>query len=164
MATNTINLVGIMDRVVALQIEAMGALTPAVAVDAKPYFWHVQESFPYFVNRLSDFGIEGDSEDLDTENPPIIMRLVLGHLTGSYEGENDAKLLTYIPQIIKHFNERELLQSAAFPTPIPDLERARVTNCTGYRQWVHSGVGGMQVGAEFTLRCEFRNAILQAYL
>lgn len=149
-------------RVASLEKAALAAIN--VRADTKPYIRHVQETFPYMVNRLDAFTLGSDSEDFDTYDVLIVMRLVLGHVTGDvYKGDNDARLLAYITQIINYFNERVLLIDDAFDEEIEDLEEARILSCTGYREFQHSGIGGSQVGCEFTLRCTFQTAIFQVY-
>jgi hypothetical protein len=159
---------GVMNRVVALEKEALAALSPSVTCDAVPRFWHVQESFPFWTNRLSSIEVAAGTtdygEEFDSYTYNVSMRLIIGHITGSYTGEKDTSLQTYIPQVIQYFNERELLQSAAYPAAPDDLIRARMVSCTGYTQFVNNGSGSTQVGTEFTLRCEFAEEIEQQYL
>lgn len=150
-------------RLAALEKEALLALPTAVRSDAKPYFIHVQESFPYWLNRGDAFEVDSNSQDLDTFTVPFVTRLVLGHLTSEYKGVNDGKLDSWIPHVIAYINERELLQSAAYPDAPDYLEEARVTACAYYRQFQHSGIGGYQVGTEFTITCRFLYDIVQAF-
>lgn len=159
-----IDIQGLMDRCAALEKEALLALATPVTADAVPYFRHIQEATPYFTNRLDAFTIEGDSEDYDEVAPVVVViRLIIGHVTEGYVGESDARLHLYIPQILEYFNKRELLQSAAYPTALDHLVLARITSCTGYREFQNSGVGGSQVGCEFRLEAQFIYRIEQAY-
>jgi hypothetical protein len=150
-------------RLAALEKEALLVLPTPVPSDAKPYFIHVQETFPYWLNRGDAFGVDSASEDFDAYTVPFVSRLVLGHLTSEYKGVNDGKLDEWIPHFIAYMNEHELLQSAAYPAAPDYLEEARVTNCAYYRQFQHSGIGGFQVGTEFTIACKFLDDIFQAY-
>lgn len=163
----TINAAELIDRVVALEKEALAALTPTVIADAADHFFYVQGSYPYFVNRLGAIIVDDDSEEFDTYAYEVIMRLVMGHTTeGSqgYDGEPDARLQAYIPQIITYFNQRELLQSAAYPAALDDLVRARVSGCRGFTVFQQSGVGSGIIGTEFTLSVFFEEEITQTYL
>lgn len=153
-------------RVVALQKEALLALTTPVVADAFPYFLHTQATFPYFINRIGEWTSEGDSEDFDQDTYTVIMRLVIAHATSGYQGDNDNNLYTYIPQIKTYFNERQLLQSAAYPTRPDDLTWARCGEGTGLLLFKHTGVNGevTQVGTEWTLTCNYSELIEQQYL
>jgi len=154
----------LMDRIVVNEKAALTALTTPVTADAVPYFFHVQESWPYFTNRLGPYTVGDDSEDVDTITIDILMRLVIAHLSSGYKGENDDKLALYAAQVIEYFNEREWLQSATYPAALRYLVRARIRAGTGYTVFVNSGVGGVtQIGTEFTLRCELMHDIEQVY-
>lgn len=152
-------------RLCAIEKEGLAALTPTVLSDAIPRFWHTQESFPYLTHRLGAVTLDEDSEDFDVYFYDVITRLVIGHLTAGYKGENDDKLTTWLPHLVDYLNERELLQSAAYPTELTYLVRARVTSATGYAVFANSAIGGVtQVGTEITTRLEFKPDITQAYL
>lgn len=152
-------------RVAALQEEAMLALSTPVTANAFPYFFHVQGTFPYFINRAGDWTSEGDSEDFDADTHTIIMRLVIAHIDSGFEGDNDSDLYTYIPHIKTYFNERELLQSATYTSALDDLVRARCTDGNGLQVFRHTGATEtVQVGTEWTLRLEFEEIIEQVYV
>lgn len=153
----------LLNRVTALQIEALSSLSPSVTADAKPYFLHTQEAFPYFTNRIGADDIDYDSEDFDRDTLQVLMRLVVGHITEGYVGEPESKLYTWIPTLKTYFNSRELLQSAAYLTAMPGLIRARVTSHMGFRVFQNAGISAQQVGTELTLLCEFDETINQAY-
>lgn len=149
-------------RIVAMQKEIMSDL--GVTADAVPYFYHVQESFPYWTNRVGDIQIADDgSEDFDRDTYTFIMRLVIGHVTEGYRGEVEARLYDYIPEVKYFFNAREGLQSDADTTWLNSLIRARVSSCTGFRIFQDAGISANQVGTEFTLTCLFDETIVQAY-
>ena len=154
----------LMARIVVNEKAALAALSPTVVADAVPRFWHTQESFPYFTNRLGPLTVDYDSEDLDLVTQDVTMRLVIGHLTSGYAGENDDRLQLWLPQLHEYFNEREGLQSATYPIHMTNLTRARIVSSTGYTVFVNSATGGVsQVGAELTIRCELDHAIEQIY-
>lgn len=154
-------------RACAIEKAGMLALTTPVTCDAVPRFFHTQEAFPYWTHRLGPVTGETDGEDgEDFENYAyeLIARLVIGHITSGYKGENETNLYTYIPHMMTYFNARELLQSAAYPLGQDYLIRARVTGVRGYTEFKNSSTPVMQVGTEFTVRCEFEEEITQAYL
>ncbi len=150
-------------RCAALQIEALASLSSPVAADAKPYFIHTQESFPYFTNRVGGDEIGFDSQDFDRDDLTVIMRLVVGHITEGYVGEPESNLYDWIPEIKTYFNERELLQSVAYPTAMLGLIESRVSGHNGFRVFQNTGLGATQVGTEITLSCQFDESIDQAY-
>lgn len=157
-----LNIQETLDRAAAIQIEAMASIS--IAADAVPYFFHWQESGIYFTNRVGGVVVNDDgSEDFDLPTYDIVMRMIVGFITDGFVGDMDDKLYTYIPLIINYFNERQWLQSAAYPTAQNALVRARVTACTGWQRWQNAGVSGSLVGAEFTLTCEYNETIEQAY-
>lgn len=157
----TIDLNDLLARVCALDKEAM--LTIGVTADAVPYFFHTQESFPYFTHRISDDTVDDDSQDFDRDTYNVVIRLVIGHATEAYVGEPESLLYDAIPVIKEYFNEREELQSAAFATAMRNLIEARVIGSSGFRVFQNAGISAQQVGTEFTLQCGFDETIDQAY-
>ena len=158
----SLNMVELMDRVAALETEALAALSPSVSANAVDRFFHTQAAYPYFVNRLGAISIDADSEDFDVYTVNVQMRLLIGHITEGYEGEVENRLQLYIPQVITYFNEHEELQSATYTAALVDLDRARVVACTGFAVFQQSGISTSLVGAEFTLQCQLTEQITQA--
>lgn len=142
----------LLDRVVALQKEAMKCLD--VNADAVPYFWHTQEAFPYFTNRIAATPVNNDgSEDTDLNQPLVIMRLVAAHLTEGYRGQSERKLYEWLPPLKTYFQQRLWLTSRAYPDRMDNLLQVRVTDGGGVRVFQDSGINAMQVGAELQLTC-----------
>lgn len=149
-------------RVAELQIQALA--TVGVTCDAKDYFYHVQEEFPYWTNRLGAAEYSSESEDLDTDTYNVIMRLVIAHLTSGYKGENEKNLITWIPVVKTYFNSREqLVTETTYPTAMDGLFWARVTSNTGFRIFESTGLSAMQIGTEFVLTALFDETIEPAY-
>lgn len=142
-------------------VEKEGLASASVNADAVPYFFHQQERYPYWTNRVGETTVTGDGEEYDVYSVQVIARLVMAQVTdGIVRGDNEARLQVYIPLMLKWFNEHELAQSATYPTPIDDLVRVRVDSCRGYTEFQPSG----QIGTEFTLIVEFEQQLTQAYL
>lgn len=149
-----------MVRVAALETEALAAMTPPLVADAVPYFFHVQEAFPYWTNRLGSIsaedgvgGAEDFGEDFERYSYEVIMRLAVGHVTDGVRSEYERSLGRIIPHVMTYFNARELLQSAAYPSAPDEVLRARIIACTGVDVLPiseHTQV----IGSEFTLRIE----------
>lgn len=150
----------LIDRAVAMQIEAMASIS--VTVDAKPMFWHTQESFPYFTNRIADNPISDDgSQDEDLNQPILIMRFVVAHITAGYKGEKERNLYEWLPVIKTWFNEHMWLTSVAYPLRMNDLQSARIVNNGGIRAFENVGIPTVQVGSELQLACIFPEYIDQ---
>jgi hypothetical protein len=152
-------------RVVALQKEAMASIN--VRCDAVPYFFHVQEAFPYFTNRISANPVSDEgSEDLDVNRPLVIMRLIVGHITEGYKGQPESKLYEWGPLIKTYFQRRtNWLRTASGPyaTRVDNLISARMIDSGGFRIFQDSGIGATTVGRELQLQCEFSESIEQVY-
>lgn len=152
-------------RLVTLEKEAMASI--GVTADAKPYALHVQEAFPYFTNRVAANPVSDDgSEDLDLNNPLVIIRLVIGHVTEGYKGQPEGKLYEWGPVIKTYLQRRSnWLQCATAPynTRMDGLQSARVTDNGGYRIFDNSGLGVNQVGRELQVQCIFDESIEQVY-
>lgn len=159
-----------LDRVVAIQKEAMLALAAPITVDSVPYYYHWQDDGVYFTNRLGPItvteGLPDDeiAQDYQTSVYQIIMRMVIGHLTEDYDGNNEAKLKDWIPHLITYFNERPGLQHAAAPVHLDNLWSALVTGCTGFAILQSTGLSVQQLGCEFSLTCTFTEEIELAYV
>jgi hypothetical protein len=150
-------------RIVALEKEAMTSLS--VKADAVPYFFHTQEGFPYFINRIvsSPVGDDG-SEDMDLNRPLIVMRLIVGHITEGYRGQPEGKLYAWGPAIKSYLQDRSnWLQSAAYPTRMDNLQSARITDMGGLRVFEDTADGTRTVGREFQMQCVVYDSIEQVY-
>lgn len=159
-----INVQNIIDRLIAIEKEALTALSPSVTADAVDYFFHAQETFPYFTHRIGLVTVNHDSETLDEYTVQIICRLVIGHVTTGYTGQSDGKLYTYIPQLLDTFGRRTWLQSATYTTATPYLDYAQCTNVTGFSVFRNTGINAEQIGTEFTITAVLRSNVEQDYL
>lgn len=87
--------------------------------DAKPYFVHIQESHPYWTNRLREATFALDSEDFDTGRIAVIARLHVGKATSNMKGVTEARMYEYLALVRRYFNlrndEREWLMSDKYP-------------------------------------------------
>lgn len=160
----TILLQDALERLAAIEVEALAGLTPPIDADAKPFSIWSQEAFPYFTHRTGGITVEPDSQDIDLYEVEVVARLVIGHVTEGYRGQSDERLNTWIPVIMNAINARELLQSAAYPVALVGLIGARCTFCTGQRVIETAGVQARQVGTEFTIVLQFADGLTQEYL
>lgn len=159
----SIDLSGAIDRIVELEIEALAALSTPVAADAKPYFYHEQESFPYWTNRVGPFSFEDNEDDFDEPTYTVVMRLVVDHVTANYTGQNEAKLKLWIPQIVTYFHARPWLGTDTNNRGLNSLLDARFSGGTGFRVFQTVGIQALQVGCEFTMQLRFNETIDLAY-
>lgn len=159
-----IDLVALANRMVALEKEGLLALSTPVTCDAKPYWFHEQEAFPYWINRITDFTLDVEADDWGEEidTVPFVVQagLIIGNRTSGYKGERDAELQLYVPHMMEWFNEHESLRSATAPytTDLDYLIRCRVTGGSAHVEFPTG-----QIGALFLLRAEFVNPIEQEY-
>ena len=167
----TLNLQDMMNRIVALEIEGMAALPTPVTCDAVPYFFHQQEGIPYWINRLGNYtfanvGEDEWGEEIDAIVYPVTARLVIGHITQGYKGENDGNLQVYVPHMVEWFNEHENLRTATtgLTTSLDHLIRCRTEAGIAFGIFENRTTGVPQVGAEFTLEAYFNYEITQQYL
>ena len=160
----TIDLHNALERLAAIEVEALAGLPIPVTADAMPFAMWQQEAFPYLTHRTGSITIEGDSQDIDVYEIEVVARLIIGHLTEGYRGQSDERLNTWIPVLVKAINARELLQSAAYPDELDGLTGARCTFCSGVRVIESAGVQAKQVGAEFTVVLQFADDLTQSYL
>lgn len=150
----------LLDRVVSMQKEALASIS--VTGDAKPFFFHSQESFPYFTNRIADNPISDDgSADIDLNQSVLIMRFVIAHITAGYKGEKERTLYEWLPVVKTWFNEHEWLTSVAYPVRMDNLQQARIVNNGGIRAFENTGIAATQIGAELQLACIFTESIDQ---
>jgi len=162
----SINVNELLNRVVAVAIEGMAALDTPVDADGKPYFYHVQESFPYFTARVVRDAITGESEDFDRDSLQVALRLTVAHISSGVHGEIEQQLYTYMPHLKTYFNNREWLQTSAgdYTEPMSGLIAAR---CTGWITTMALPMRGVltgdQMGGELTLTCDFIEDIDPAY-
>lgn len=151
-------------QLVAIGVEYFAQLPTPVIAGGVPYFWHTEETFPYLTCRTGADTVEWDSEDFDRDTYTLILRLVVGHLTADYKGQNEANLDTWIPGLKTYINERELLQSVSYPDPVDGLIRARVVSINGFAAFQNSGLAVTQVGTEIIVETLWDETISQAYL
>lgn len=164
--TAPIDLYHLLERCAALESEALSRLDPGIQAQGFPYTVISNDVYPYFSNQAGQMTIGNDSEDLDEYTVTVTARLIVGYIEGGAWGEYEKKLYTYIPQIIHYFNEREMLQSDAYPTRPDNVYHGRVVACSGITRFSMSGTGqdAGQIGATFTIEISLYNEICQQYL
>lgn len=158
-----LNLDSAIDRIVENEIAALAALSTPVNADAKPYFYHWQESFPYWTNRVGPMQMGDLGEEFDNPTYSVIMRLVIDHMTADYAGNNEDKLKLWMPQVVTYFHAHPRLQTDSDKIGLNSIEEARIGNATGFRIFQNAGIPVLQIGCEFTLNISFYEQINLAY-
>jgi len=155
--------VDIKKRVAALQEKAIPAST------AYPRFMVVAARFPYWTNRLSTATNEFNSEQIFDETRTLTMRLVIGHVTAKYEGENDQLIDDYINDVYNTFleiNAMMLVDGTTYtdePTYLHPLGSDLTAGDTGLAFFEAPWTGAVfEVGVEFTLTVYLCREISQA--
>lgn len=160
----TVNVQQLFDRIAVIETAALSALSSPISSDAKSYFWHVQETMPYWTNRLGTIEVDADGDEYEIHTYEVIARLIIGHKSDLERGLHERELQRIVPQFIAYLNARELLQSSTYATGMDSLTNAQVISCRGYTEFQNSGSGAEAVGTEFTIRAIFEEEITQAYL
>lgn len=164
--TAPIDLYGLLERCAALASEALSRLDPGVQAQAFPYTVVANDvGFAWFTFSQPPFEIGADSQDIDAYTLRVPGKMIVGHNNGGALGEYEKRLYVYVPQLVHYFNEREMLQSDAYPTRA-NIQYARVTGVSGLTQFSQSGAGveGGQLGVSFTVEISLYNEICQQYL
>jgi hypothetical protein len=122
--------------------------TAAVTSDTVPYFLHVQETFPYWTNRVIDSDYQFESEQLTIVFQRIAMRLVTGHIGQSgYAGEGEDNIDTYIQAVRAEFADcNDLAEKTYVMVPPPSL-----ISDNGFEAFPDPSLPVMQAGVEFIL-------------
>ena len=100
---------GVLERVVALQRLALPDSTNAV-----PYPYYRQEAWPYWTNWTNGLTPQrGDDKNVQRADYSIEMRLVVGHLSSTYEGQIQYDASLMVADVVAFFTRHDRL---AVPT------------------------------------------------
>jgi len=148
----------LLDRAVTIPVEAVGGA-------GKPYWFHSQEDFPYFLARIDNLGWDlEESAEMDVYEFDIVVRHISGNRTAGIPGEAEGKFYEQLPAILAAFLSSDLLQSTTYPTAPDWLESIELQ--PGVRMTVIDASaigGGLQIGTDYTLRCRARLDNYQTY-
>ena len=92
------------------RIVAMEKLVVPNAVTAVPYIAYVQDTFPYWTNGMGRTPAPDGPDDATRYDLTVTMRLVIGHLTAGYEGENQEAAWVIAPTVLRYFRRYRFLQ------------------------------------------------------
>lgn len=157
MADNVFDFNGLLERVIAVCLEAVGE------GEGRPFWLYSQEAFPFFIARILPISFaadEGTEEDIDGYTFDVAIRHVTGNRTEGLasQGEPETKLYEQMPRVIEALLSRDLMQSADESAAMDWLEEAQLISCSGLSVFDLAGIGavGLQIGTEYTLRCQAR--------
>lgn len=158
---DTAYLAAAMNRVVSMEKEAVVATYPGV--NAYPYLFHFQETFPYWTNALGPNEPRFDSELLSVRTYTVTARFIIGHLTEGYFGDLEATLYTDIPTIENFFMQRNQLTNTEYPNPLDQLSPVGIAIAVtqGLTVFENSGIPVRQIGTEFRILLPFNITVEQ---
>lgn len=145
----------LLERIAAIQTEAVSPIMPVVAV---PYSLYVQSDYPYFTNRLSEEQDAHIAADAEEERYTIVMRLVIGHLKDTHHGVDERILYEIIPAVNAAFRGKHWLQTDADSGAIPEMnaDPVSLTGNSGIRFFTSPLVRDAYiVGVEWRLTVAF---------
>lgn len=152
-------------RICAIEEEATTAI--GFTSKAVPRWLYQQEVTPYWRNRIAaaqlDVSVSDDGQEFDVYRYTVESALNYANVSAGYDGEQDEDILEIFPQLIQYFDEREVLQSAAYPIGMTYLRNAYFSAGQGYVTFPFGAAGGVQAGSTFTWTCVFDKYIQQAY-
>lgn len=142
------DLSNVVDRLVAMETEALSSIAGVGNVDAATYWPYEQQAFPYWWNRVVNMTVRAGeatlAADIDIHEYTFQAGLVIGHIDSGYSGERVAEAYNYIEAVVAYFNDhRDLTDTTTFTTA-PDF----LWHAPGYGAHITSIPGGIAVRQE----------------
>lgn len=121
--------------------------------DSVGVFFYTQESFPFFVHRVSRFSTEDIAIDLQTVTYTILKRLVLGPVTAGFEQEAEQQIHTWLPTILLYYGQRRQLKRTSADADVVFLNSkgALITGGQADYNLNVSGIGQICFGIDFEI-------------
>jgi len=151
----------ILDRLVAMEHEALDTYVASVlpgrtGIDAVPQLFYQQASTPYIVHRVGPSAPAQLAEDFSLRTYEVFIRVVVGHLTANYQGENEELSDEIIPLLEDYLFKHEMLttDSGAFhtePTYLFPEEGIAIGDTSGIISFQLGGINSFHVGEELGL-------------
>jgi len=150
----------LLSRLIAMEAEALDTYIASVlpgrtGIDAIPHIFYEQDHFPYIVHRTGPSLPEQVSEDMSIRTYDVFIRVVIGHYTSNYAGNNETLVDEIIPLLVDYFIKHEMLTTDnganhTEPTWIhPD--GIEIGSTSGIIAFGLGGVGSTQIGEELNL-------------
>ena len=147
-------------RLIAMEAEALNTFVASemdgrTGIDAIPHIFHEQDSFPYIVHRVGASLAEPFSEDANLRVFDVFIRIVIGHHTSNYDGENETLVDEMIPLLIDYFEKHEMLTTDSGSTHTEPTylhpDGMQIGDTSGIVAFSLGGVGSTQIGEELAL-------------
>lgn len=122
--------------------------------DAVDFFFFKGNFFPYWTNRIQQVDTSLNSEQFSRQQFMVTMRLVYGHLTAGYKGQNERRQWTDITAVLNYVNARSRLQTPTKAQPPRYMgEKCSIRVLSALNAFEDTDV--VQVGSEFALMMTF---------
>ena len=121
--------------------------------DAAPVFFYAQEGSPFWVNRVGNFNIELESEEIQVVTYSVTMRLVLRPVTAGIEFEAEREIHTWLSTVTQYFGQRRQLKRTNADTGLDFLDPrgAIITGGRADYDMSVSGAGNNLFGIDFII-------------
>jgi len=150
-----------LNRLVAMEAEALDAAVAALiggdvtGIDSVPYLFYEGSSLPYIVHRVGPSFPENIAEDMTIRTYDVFIRVVTGHLTENYIGENEEFVDEIIPLLEEYLLKHPMLTTDAGvyvtePTWMYP-EAIDIGDTTGIIPFDIGGIGSTQIGEELSI-------------
>jgi hypothetical protein len=149
-----------LDRLVAMEHEALDTAVAALmdnkvtGIDAYPYLFHSQPGTPYIVHRVGPSAPSNLMEDASIRDYDVFIRVVVGHLTANYKGENEELLDEILPLLEDYLLKHPMLttDSGAFTAEPTWLfpEGIELGDTSGVIPFEIGGIGSTHIGEELS--------------
>ncbi|MCK5603760.1 hypothetical protein KAR91_17870 [Candidatus Pacearchaeota archaeon] len=149
-------------RLIAMEAEALDADIVTLmggdgrtGITAVPTIFYEQSALPYIVHRVGPSIPENIAEDMSIRTYDVFIRVVIGHLTANYLGENEALVDEIIPLLEEYLLKHPMLTTDAgvFATQPTWLhsEGIELGETTGVISFEIGGIGSEHVGEELSI-------------
>jgi hypothetical protein len=120
-----------------------------------PTLFYEQSATPYIVHHVGTSVPDNLTEDMTLRTYEIFIRVVVGHITANYSGDNEELTDEIIPVLEDYFLKHPMLttDTGAFATEPTYIfpEGIDLGDTTGIKSFEIGGIGSIHVGEELSL-------------
>lgn len=146
-------------RLIAMEHEALDAAIVSLmgngdrtGITAVPIIFYEQSATPYIVHRVGPSVADNIAEDFSIRTYDVFIRVVIGHLTANYIGENEELVDEIIPLLEDYLLKHPMMttDTGTFTTQPTWLfpEGIELGETTGVISFQIGGIGSTHVGEE----------------